>query len=125
MDIKTKFSIGDKVWQPTKRYEYLPMYQCPVCKGSGKSVINSAKTCRTVIDNIYRCVGGMICEGKYHYVPAFHLITEIAVNASKYTPVYIEYYVDDDSLALDESCFYFTEEDCQQACNELNQEVPK
>ena len=129
MNIESKFNIGDIIYRTRIRENFKPVRTCPVCCGSGKSILAPGKPCDLTLNGC-RCRDGVLHERCVEYIPCKSKIVGIVtrtVRSGRGTKTRIEYMYDGikekyGPAFVREDYVFSTEEECQKFCDSKNAE---
>lgn len=121
MIIKTKFDIGDQVWTLLDQFVPEPLFECPVCHGSGVNPHTSG-ICDVEFDNHrYKCRNGFIHHIHRMFFPVPFVISRINIYADDCNRVFyhtnnVEAFFEE----LTEDTIFATFEEAQAECDRRN-----
>lgn len=122
MKIETKYDIGQTVWKPVKKFAYARGFVCPVCKGSGKSILSTRLPCDAALGHTYKCKDGYMAKYNFDYAPQSCMIQSIEIDVSSKDNISVYYETEDNigSVIIEEDQMYPTEQEAQEECDRLN-----
>lgn len=123
MKIETKYDVGQKVWIAHKTTVYKPIFTCPVCKGTGNSIMKQCMPCDARLGFIYSCHNGQMCESLYQFNPQEATIRNVRIDIDPYVldDTLIEYGLQEQACTYEENDIFLTYEDAQRWCDLTNE----
>lgn len=121
MQFNTRYSIGDIVYMPHNNIRYVPIADCPVCKGTGVSMFNKNVKCSARIDLRHSCHNGKLCTWETSWEPVECRITYVYADVYEEGLYEEEYCVSGDNDINYSPNEFYTLEECEEECKKRNE----
>lgn len=125
------FEVGDICFVIEQRYEYVPVFKCPMCNGTGMSLYLPKTPCDCVIHGLttetYECRDGMMSARKRIFKPDKGIINgrseSLTDNMKNYDLRYCVKNKNYELIWYPSERVFSNLEDAQNACDELNSKI--
>lgn len=125
------FEIGDKCFVIEQRYEYVPVFKCPMCNGTGMNLYLPKTPCNCIIHGLttetYECRDGMMSTWKRVQVPVKCTINGRSETYMNSLPdeVIVQYFVKGKECEgwYPADKVFSSLEDARKTCDELNSKI--